>query len=88
MRKAVKRDWCDCPDGPTLYFPPGTESRVTARSVYRTVEATISIFFPDANDGSAVTDENLRLEHVSRINYTFWKPIEIPIDVTVKVPAR
>jgi len=34
-----------------------------------------------------VNEEHLALEHVARISYTFWKPIVIPIDLTIKVEA-
>ena len=43
--------------------------------------------FPEAFD-RIVEAEDLALEHLSKINYTFWKPIESPIDLTVEVPAR
>jgi hypothetical protein len=45
------------------------------------------IFFPEAFDG-VVDVDNLALEHVSKIDFTFWKPIVIPIDLTVQVPTR
>jgi len=44
-------------------------------------------FFPEAFD-RIVQAEDLALEHLSKITFTFWKPIEIPIDLTVEVPAR
>ena len=34
-----------------------------------------------------VNEEHLALENVARISYTFWKPIVIPIDLTIKVEA-
>jgi hypothetical protein len=35
-----------------------------------------------------VEEDMIQLEHVSRITCTFWKPITLPIDVTVEVPAE
>jgi hypothetical protein len=45
------------------------------------------VFFPEAVD-SIVEAENLALEHLARITFTFWKPIEIPIDLTVEVTPK
>jgi hypothetical protein len=41
-----------------------------------------TIFFPEEED------REIGLSDVKRINYTFWKPITIPIDLTVDVPAK
>ena len=45
------------------------------------------VFFPEVFD-SVVEVNDLALEHISKITLMFWKPIELPIDLTVVVPAR
>jgi len=45
------------------------------------------VFFPEAFDG-VVDVGDLALEHLAKIDFTFWKPMEIPIDITVELKPR
>jgi len=83
MRLKEKRHWCDCPNGPQPGPPPVPSVRISGFSARRdALDDRVSITFPEAEE------IELTLDCVSKINYRFWKPIEISIDLTVEVPAR
>lgn len=47
-----------------------------------------SLDFSSGKGDNIVAEEELSLEQLSKITFTFWKPIEISIDLTVEVPLR
>ena len=84
VRRTKKEHWCDCPNGPQPVVAPVAPVRIDRFSVGRDRSEDSKVFFPEAFD-SIVEVENLALEHLARITFTFWKPIEIPIDFTVEL---
>ena len=83
-RGAKKKHWCDCPNGPEPVVASPPPAQVVRFSVGRDVSEDSRILFAEAVD-SVVDVDNLALEHVSKIEFTFWKPIVIPIDLTVEL---
>jgi len=86
-RRAKKEHWCDCPGGPQPVAFSGAPVHVDHFSVGRNGSEDSKVFFPEAFDG-VVDVGDLALEHLARIDFTFWKPIEIPIDLTVELKPR
>ena len=83
---AEKRHWCDCQDGPRPVVATIPGPRTTQFDVSRDLPDGRVFFLHDGVD-CLVNEERLALEHIARISYTFWKPIVIPIDLTIKVEA-
>ena len=79
-RRAEKRFWCECPNGPTPFRPPPSPASTSEFSVSRAIEPMI--FFPEE------ADKGIGLRDVKRITYTFWKPLELPTDVTIPLVAK
>lgn len=83
--KGDRKFWCNCPGGPTPILPRPEPERARAFGT-RPNEAANPL---ESESAPGRIDEwDLTLEHFARITYTFWKPIEIPIDLTVKVSPK
>jgi len=86
-RGTRKEHWCDCPSGPQPVIAPVAPALTNRFSVARNQVDKPTIFFPGDAEG-LIEEANLALKHLSEIRYTFWKPIEIPIDLTVVVSTK
>ena len=80
---AKKAAWCDCPDGPQPVRPRTSPAYISEFAVGKAIEVRQTREYE-----GAVEERPLKLEDYARITYTFWKPIEIPIDITVTVQTK
>ena len=71
--------WCDCVNGPQP-APPKVSPDCTSDFAAASKDP---LFWEDPGE-----ERSLAVEDLARITYTFWKPVEIPIDVTVTVTAK
>lgn len=79
-REERKAFWCDCPKGPR-------PARGKAKGPFVAEFAVQPPWdFGWGNDAS--TGPGVTLKDCTRLTYTFWKPIVIPIDFTTEVPAK
>jgi hypothetical protein len=77
--------WCDCPAGAQPVPGPAEPLGLSEFHLGRErIHSPLAMQPGDAH----VEEDMIQLEHVSRITCTFWKPITLPIDVTVEVPAE
>lgn len=85
LGKGDRKFWCDCPQGPSPVLPRPEPEKVRAFGTRKRED-------PNAVESESAPDRvdewNLTLEHIARITWTFWKPIVIPIDLTVKVSTK
>lgn len=78
-----KESWCDCPSGPQPVQPKTSPTYISEFAVGKAIEVRQTREF----EGLA-EERPMKLDDYARITYTFWKPVEIPVDLTVTVTAR
>ena len=85
VRAPEKKFWCDCPLGPSPMPLAVEPQRVLEMVAGRRwdVDPVIS-----SSEPGGVDESTLELKDYARITYTFWKPIEVPIDLTMEIPAK
>ena len=80
----VRLSWCDCPRGPEP--PPPSPGSPRIHSFNITMPIDWNATETDCNESA---DRPYTLADYASLKYTFWKPITLPIDVTVDlIPAK
>lgn len=77
--------WCDCPTGPQPVRPATGRSYI---SEFRANSVIQNIQYKASSDEEPIEFEPYTWADFSRLTYTFWKPIVIPIDLTVDVAVK